>query len=61
MLESPITRDPDTQVLHAECERCRATLYRIALPQVRDHDTAEDDGGAGRARSGDLTPFPISR
>lgn len=42
MLESPATRDTDTQALHAECGRCRATLYRIALLQLRDHDAAED-------------------
>ncbi len=42
MLESPTTRDADTESLHDECERCRTTLYRIALLQLRDHDAAED-------------------
>lgn len=42
MIESPVQRDADAQALHVECERCRPTLYRIALLQLRDHDAAED-------------------
>ncbi|MEZ5447258.1 MAG: sigma-70 family RNA polymerase sigma factor [Gammaproteobacteria bacterium] len=42
MLESPTTGPADTQALHAECARCRTTLYRIALLQLRDHHAAED-------------------
>lgn len=41
-MTAPATQGDAVQALHAECQHCRPTLYKIALLQLRDHDAAED-------------------
>ncbi|MGQ0657774.1 MAG: sigma-70 family RNA polymerase sigma factor [Chromatiales bacterium] len=41
-MTAPATHGDDAHALHAECQHCRPTLYKLALLQLRDHDAAED-------------------